>query len=54
MVAKYGLNSYWDPKEVQDAHGRGIWKAIKRKDFKLGLGEEIRFWKDIWCGNNPF
>lgn len=61
MVTKYGLNSNWGPKEVCDSYGTRIKKSILKGDekfwrfikFRLGLGEEIGFWEDSYCGDNP-
>ena len=44
--------------ESRDNFGTGLWKEI-RKDwevildntkFLIGDGSRVRFWKDIWCG----
>lgn len=42
-------------------HGCGIWKSImmvkkefwKFVRFKLGSDQEIKFWEDIWVGEDP-
>lgn len=50
--------SSWESKEVCGRHGCGIWNSISLvKDdfwkfikFRLGEGNEIRFWEDKWLG----
>lgn len=45
MVARFGVKSDWESKEVKVRHGCGIWKSIQRVQaifwnfirFKLGL-----------------
>lgn len=48
-------------KPYNKAHGCGMWKAIlkhreffqKHIAFKLGNGQRIRFWEDVWCAAEP-
>lgn len=54
VVAKFGLDSVWDSRRVQLRHGCGIWKLIQsliwvfwnHARFKMGSGNNIRFWPD--------
>ena len=59
---KYGLEEGgWFSAEPKGSFGVSLWKDIRRealqlkKDYKLILseGDRIRFWEDIWCGENP-
>ena len=51
----------WFSEEPKGSFGVRLWKDNRRealqlkKDCKLILGEgdRIRFWEDIWCGENP-
>ena len=44
------------------AHGVGLWKTLRKEwevvksrlCFVVGNGKMIKFWKDIWCGDEPF
>ena len=46
---------------VEGPYGVGVWKHIQRGwevflkfiNFGVGDGSHIRFWHDIWCGNQP-
>ncbi|RVW38785.1 hypothetical protein CK203_074214 [Vitis vinifera] len=43
-------------------HGVGLWKTLRKEwevvksrlCFVVGNGKMIKFWKDIWCGDEPF
>jgi hypothetical protein len=51
----------WCTKEVSSSYGVGLWKHIhqgwnffaKGIRFEVGIGLKIRFWQDIWCGDQP-
>jgi hypothetical protein len=48
----------WCTKEVSSSHGVGLWKHIDQGwnffangiQFEVGMGLKVRFWQDIWCG----
>ena len=52
----------WCSKEVKGSYGVGLWKAIRnlwelvscRISFMVGNGRRVKFWKDNWCGDEPF
>ena len=56
---KYGeLVGGWNTGDIRGGYGTGLGKDI-RKDwhslsqnvvFSVGDGRRLRFWKDIWCG----
>lgn len=60
-VARFGEKLCWEPKDVRERHCCGIWKSIMSRrenflkyiKFTLGLGKNIRFWKDLWVGVTP-
>ncbi|RVW45359.1 putative mitochondrial protein [Vitis vinifera] len=61
LVAKYGQEDYgWRTKKVVGACGVGVWKEILKEAgwcwdnlvFKVGKGNKIRFWNDMWCGDS--
>ncbi|RVX05637.1 hypothetical protein CK203_027242 [Vitis vinifera] len=45
--------------EVREGFGVGLWKEIRKEGsllsnnivFSVGNGRKVRFWKDIWCGD---
>lgn len=37
MVAKYGVNSIWDPREMCDGFGTRIWKSILKERLIYGV-----------------
>ncbi|RVW12490.1 putative mitochondrial protein [Vitis vinifera] len=47
----------WRPKKAMGAVGVGVWKEIWKESewcwnnmiFKVGKGNTIRFWTDVWC-----
>jgi hypothetical protein len=49
-------------KQVERPFGVGVWKHIRRGwkffskfiKFEVGDGTQIRFWQDVWCGDQPF
>jgi hypothetical protein len=51
----------WCTKEVSSSYGVGLWKHIRQGwnsfangiRFEVGLGSKVRFWQDIWCGDQP-
>jgi hypothetical protein len=51
----------WCTKEVSSSYGVGLWKHIhqgwnffaKGIRFEVGIGSKVRFWQDIWCGDQP-
>ena len=59
-MAKYGaVWDGWRSSEPSGSHGVGLWKYICKGwrlfqchiRFDFGLGSNIRFWEDIWCGD---
>ncbi|RVW39954.1 putative mitochondrial protein [Vitis vinifera] len=57
-VVKYGQEDFgWRPKKAMGAVGVGVWKEIWKESewcwnnmiFKVGNGNTIRFWTDVWC-----
>ncbi|KAG2707779.1 hypothetical protein I3760_05G162800 [Carya illinoinensis] len=55
---KYGgLWGDWCTREVNGAHGVGLWKHIRRGwevfnrfvRIQVGIGTRIKFWSDVWC-----
>ncbi|RVW52711.1 Protection of telomeres protein 1b [Vitis vinifera] len=61
LEAKYGKEELgWRTRKVNGAFGVGVWKEILKEStwcwenmgFKVGKGNRIRFWTDLWCGNN--
>jgi hypothetical protein len=61
IVTKYGYESgSWSPGIVNGPYGMSVWKHIRQGwdrffphiKFVLGCGSRIRFWLDIWCGED--
>jgi hypothetical protein len=61
VVTKYGYESgSWSPGIIIGPYGMSFWKHIRQGwdcfsphlNFVLGCGSRIRFWLDIWCGEN--
>ncbi|RVW43982.1 DEAD-box ATP-dependent RNA helicase 17 [Vitis vinifera] len=60
---KYGEEQGgWSSKEARgETHGVGLWKTLRKEwevvksrlVFVVGNGKRIKFWKDIWCGDEP-
>ena len=55
---KYGIEaSAWFPKGVRGSYGVSTWKEILKEapqlkvnsSFKVGKGDQVRFWEDSWC-----
>ncbi|RVW92408.1 putative ribonuclease H protein [Vitis vinifera] len=60
LMAKYGQEDFgWRTKKAVGAFGVGVWKEILKEAgwcwenlaFKVGKGNKIRFWTDLWCGD---
>ncbi|RVX18902.1 putative ribonuclease H protein [Vitis vinifera] len=60
IFSKYDLQEgVWCFKDVRDRYGVGVWKAIRKgwekfrshSRFIIGDGTRVKFWKDLWCGN---
>ena len=58
IKVKYGQEGLgWRPKKANGAVGVGVWKKIWEESdwcwdnmiFRVGKGNKIRFWTDIWC-----
>ena len=64
LVSKYGTNvdSLQPPMKVQSWWWRDIQKVCKEGEgsgwfqqqlgWKIGRGDKVRFWEDVWVGNN--
>ena len=57
---KYGEEQGgWSSKEVRGVYGMGLWKTLRKKwevvknrlFFVVGNWQKVKFWKDIWCGD---
>lgn len=61
MAVRHEEESVWESKMVRGRHGCSIWKSIMagKEDFwkfirfKLGLRENISFWRDLWIRGEP-
>lgn len=61
VVARSGLLLEWNPNEVKEGVGTGIWKSVlegktdfwKNFHFKPCSGAVIRFLENLWCGDVP-
>ena len=61
IKVKYGQEGLdWRPKKAMGAVGVGVWKEIWKESewcwdnmtFKVGKGNTIRFWIDVWCSKS--
>ena len=51
-------NGGWHTCDLRGSYGIGLWKEIRKEwpsfsqnvVFSLGDGRRIKFWKDVWCG----
>ena len=57
VSSKYGETSGgWHTHDIKGGFGVGLWKEIRKplflqnSAFSLGDYRRIRFWKDVWCG----
>ncbi|RVW47728.1 Transposon TX1 uncharacterized 149 kDa protein [Vitis vinifera] len=60
ILSKYDLQEGgWCSKDGRNRYGVGFWKAIRKgwenfrshSRFIIGDGTRVKFWKDLWCGN---
>ncbi|KAF9602254.1 hypothetical protein IFM89_026339 [Coptis chinensis] len=63
ITAKYGLQSIGGrPPDVTTTYGCSLWRGILASKslffsgvrYCVGQGNNIRFWHDVWCGEEPF
>ncbi|RVX05087.1 hypothetical protein CK203_020185 [Vitis vinifera] len=61
IKVKYGQEDFgWRPKKANGAVGVGVWKEIWKESewcwdnmtFRVGKGNTIRFWTDVWCSSH--
>ena len=51
----------WTFKLGRGVHGCGLWRGIcmgwedfsKNTHFVVGVGSRVKFWQDVWCGDQP-
>jgi hypothetical protein len=56
-----GLREGWCAKEFGGSFGVGVWKCIRREwegfskfvRYEVADGTKVRFWLDVWCGEQP-
>jgi hypothetical protein len=62
VEAKYGgMWGGWCLELGRGPYGVSLWKFIRQGwdhlfpflSFKVGNGERVRFWYDVWCGDGP-
>jgi hypothetical protein len=62
VATKYdSLRGGWCSKEVVGPYGVGVWKCIRRGGkvfsnfvrYEVRDGSTMRFWHDLWCGEQP-
>ena len=62
IKSKFGLHpNQWDSRVVERGTFRNPWKAIsslygeflQMVSFKVGNGNNVRFWEDKWLGKKP-
>ena len=60
--AKYGVEEgNWCSNPVPGSYGVSLWKTISSGwftfscyvQFQIGEGTRVKFWHDVWCGDNP-
>ena len=60
--AKYGAEKGdWCANSVPGSNGVSLWKTIssgwstfsRHIQFQIGDGTRVKFWHDVWCGDNP-
>ena len=60
--AKYGIEEGdWCSNSVPGSYGVSLWKTISSGwstfsryiQFHIGDGTRVKFWHDVWCGDNP-
>ena len=53
----WGRLGWVDLKLGRGGHGCGLWRDWevfnKNVQYKVGVGDRVKFWKDRWCGDLP-
>ncbi|WMV14448.1 hypothetical protein MTR67_007833 [Solanum verrucosum] len=58
IIEKYGMEDKWMTEVVTNPYNCSVWRSIRnlwqlvkeRTSCKVGNGEKVAFWNDIWCG----
>lgn len=58
IIEKYGMEDKWMTEVITNPYNCSVWRSIRnlwqlvkeRTSCKVGNGEKVAFWNDIWCG----